>query len=127
VREIDDNSLVIYTGGFASIGVVDLIRKIFELLVPAVPYYHWGDIDPGGLRIFRFLEETLPHQPIPYLMDRSIAEAHGLPASPDPTLRSLSKTDSAVAGTAEWLAFGTNIKHLEQEALDPISPTSLAQ
>jgi hypothetical protein len=127
VRETDDGSLVVYTGGFASVGVIDLMRRVMQLIKPSVPYYHWGDIDPGGLRIFRFLEETLPQKPIPYLMDRSLAEAHGVPASPDPSLASISKADSAVADMADWLAFGIDIKHLEQEALDPISPISVEQ
>ena len=56
---------MVYTGGFASTGVVDLLKSILALVSPSVPFFHWGDIDPGGLRIFRFLEETLRALPFP--------------------------------------------------------------
>jgi Uncharacterized protein conserved in bacteria C-term(DUF2220) len=59
VREIDDGALVVYTGGFASVGVVELLKSLLTMADPAVPFFHWGDIDPWGLRIFRFLEEAL--------------------------------------------------------------------
>jgi hypothetical protein len=121
-REIADGSLVIYTGGFASTGTVDVIRSLLNLLAPDVPFYHWGDIDPGGLRIFRFLEESLPRPPRPHLMDRSLAESYGKPARPDATLKSIATSSSAIVGLAEWLWRGDAIRYLEQEALDPASP-----
>ena len=124
VREIADGSLVVYTGGFASVGVVDVLRALLALLPVSVTYYHWGDIDPGGVRIVRFLEETLPRPPRPHLMDQCLAESHGKPAEPDDTLKSIAASDSAVAGLAEWLSKGPNVRHLEQEALDPLSPLS---
>ena len=122
VREIDDGALVIYTGGFASAGVVEMLRVLLEMAGQAVPFFHWGDIDPGGLRIFRFLEETMPRSPVPHLMDRSLAVIHGKPAAHDPTLSVIASANSAVAGLAEWLCRGDHIHHLEQEALDPASP-----
>jgi hypothetical protein len=122
VREINDGSLVVYTGGFASSGVIDLLKTLLMTVSASVPFFHWGDVDPGGLRIFRFLEETLPRAPVPHLMDPSTARASGRPASRDPTLTSLAKSNSALASLAAWLANGENIRHLEQEAIDPISP-----
>ncbi len=124
VREIDDGALIVYTGGFASIGVVGLLKSLLTMAAPAVPFFHWGDIDPGGLRIFRFLEETLPRPPRPHQMDRALAEVYGRPAAREATLGSIAKTNSAMAGLAEWLSHGDGIMHLEQEALDPISPLS---
>jgi hypothetical protein len=122
VREIDDGALVVYTGGFASVGVVELLKSLLIMADPAVPFFHWGDIDPGGLRIFRFLEEALPRPARPHLMDRTLAETYGRPATRDPTLSSMAKTTSALAELAGWLATGEHIRHLEQEALDPSSP-----
>jgi hypothetical protein len=122
VREINDGALIVYTGGFASVGVVDFLKSLLAMLDSAVPFFHWGDIDPGGLRIFRFLEENLPRPPRPHLMTRALAEAHGRPAARDATLAAIAKTSSAVAELAAWLATGETIKHLEQEALDPSSP-----
>jgi len=124
VREIDDGALVVYTGGFASIGIIQLLKVILEQIDPHVPFFHWGDIDPGGVRIFRFLEEALPQPPIPYRMDQSLAEAHGRPAVRDATVSSIAKTNSALAALAAWFTHGDGIRHLEQEALDPVSPLS---
>jgi len=122
VREIDDGALVVYTGGFAATGVVELLKLLLAVLEPRVPFFHWGDIDPGGLRIFRFLEENLPRAPVPHLMNRDLAVIHGRPARRDPGLGAIANTDSAVAALAAWLAGEEDVKHLEQEALDPISP-----
>ncbi|TWS99844.1 Wadjet anti-phage system protein JetD domain-containing protein [Reyranella sp. CPCC 100927] len=123
VRELDDGGLVIYTGGFASVGVMALLKCVLGCTDAAVPFCHWGDIDPGGLRIFRYLEETLPRPPRPHLMSRELAEAQGRPASPDPSLASIAQTPSAVAPLAQWLARGEGIRHLEQEAINPTTPT----
>jgi hypothetical protein len=122
VREIHDGSLVVYTGGFASAGTIEILRSLVSALDGAVPILHWGDIDPGGLRIFRVLEEVLPRRPKSHLMDRSLAEAHGKPAAPDPTLAQIARSDSTIAELAAWLAAGSNVRHLEQEALSPRSP-----
>lgn len=124
VREIDDGALVIYTGGFASVGVIEILKSLLGMLDSTVPFFHWGDIDPGGLRIFRFLEESLPRKPHPHLMNRAVAEAHGRSATRDPTLGIIAKTDSAIAAIASWLAQDEDVRHLEQEALDPVSPLS---
>jgi hypothetical protein len=122
VREIEDGSLVVYTGGFPSAGVVELLSKLLRALPADVPFFHWGDIDAGGLRIFRFLEENLPRRPLPYLMTRDLAISHGQPADPDASLGSIARSDSGVSQLAEWLAFGPDVRHLEQEALEPQSP-----
>lgn len=121
VREIEDQALVVYTGGFASASVIDLLTRLLNCLDENVPFFHWGDIDPGGLRIFRFLEETLPRAPLPHLMSRELALSHGRLAVPDPTLGSIASTNSALSELAGWLAQDTSSRHLEQEALDPCS------
>jgi Wadjet protein JetD, C-terminal len=123
VREIEDGSLVVYTGGFPAAGVVELLSKILTVLPAEVPFLHWGDVDAGGVRIFRYLEENLPRRPRPHLMTRELAEKSGQPADADPGLASIARSDSAVRELAEWLAFGPDMRHLEQEALDPVTPS----
>jgi hypothetical protein len=79
-------------------------------------------VDAGGLRIFRYLEENLPRGPRPHLMTKELAEKSGQPADADPTLASIARSDSAVRDLAERLAFGSDVRHLEQEVLDPATP-----
>lgn len=122
VRELEDGGLVFYTGGFASAGVISLLTWVLNNLDEAIPFFHWGDIDPGGLRIFRYFEETLPRAPQPHLMNRPLAEAHGKAAPCDTTLSSIAQSSSAVAALAQWLARGGEIRHLEQEAINPTTP-----
>jgi hypothetical protein len=44
----------IYTGGFASPTAIDLLRAI-RAADAGVPFFHWGDMDAGGLRILAHL------------------------------------------------------------------------
>jgi hypothetical protein len=121
VREIEDGSLVVYTGGFPAAGVVELLSKVLATVSAEVPFLHWGDVDAGGVRIFRYLEENLPRRPRPHLMTKDLAEKSGQPAEADPSLSSIARSDSAVRELADWLAFGPEVCHLEQEALEPRS------
>jgi hypothetical protein len=119
VREIEDGSLVVYTGGFPAAGVVELLSTVLTVLPAEVPFLHWGDVDAGGVRIFRYLEENLPRGPRPHLMTKELAAKSGLAADADPSLATIARSDSAIRELAEWLAFGADVRHLEQEALDP--------
>lgn len=122
VREIEDGTLVVYTGGFASAGVIELLTRLLNTVDGSIPFFHWGDIDPGGLRIFRFLEETLPRAPLPHLMTRDLAMTKGRPGTRDPSLAAIASTNSGLSDLARWLAQDASARHLEQEALNPASP-----
>lgn len=126
VREIEDGSLVVYTGGFPAAGVVELLAKVLTTVPAEVPFLHWGDVDAGGVRIFRYLEENLPRGPRPHLMTKALAEKSGQPADADPSLASVARSNSAVRELADWLAFGSDVRHLEQEALDPQRPSEVS-
>ncbi len=47
------DTLLVFSGGFASPTVIALLRKL------QLPLYHWGDIDVGGLRILAHLRREL--------------------------------------------------------------------
>ncbi len=124
VREIENDGLIVYLGGFPSAGVVSLLDRLLTQVRDDVPFFHWGDIDPGGLKIFRFLEETLHRRPRPHLMTRNLAERFGKPATADSSLRAIGESDSAIADVAEWMSTTIDPKVLEQETLDPRRPSA---
>ncbi len=50
--------LAVYLGGFASPAVLTLLQNLRQA-VPGITLYHWGDLDPDGLRILLHLRGTL--------------------------------------------------------------------
>jgi len=68
-REKDE--LVIFHGGFYSPVRGLFFRKIYEAgHRDHVEFYHWGDIDAGGFKIFNRLKNNIIPELKPYLMDR---------------------------------------------------------
>lgn len=107
--------IVVYTGGFPALGVVSTLCRIIELSrVPAIA--HWGDIDPGGVRIGAHLECVLPVPVRPHLMAIGIAEAHGKACA----ARNAIKLDPASAFFEIGAYLATpGARLLEQELIDP--------
>jgi hypothetical protein len=120
VREIDDDGVVIYTGGFPSRPVLSTIKRL-AACVRAV--WHWGDIDPGGVRIFRTIERVVPGLQ-PHLMDSATACALGREAAGDTSLSVEAFDGSAIAGIAAFLSRDRTWM-LEQEAVAPVAPPAL--
>lgn len=62
-KELPSYILLIYTGGFPGPRKRELLSKIsaFDLENQLdIAYYHWGDIDVGGFRIYKVLQKVLP-------------------------------------------------------------------
>lgn len=125
-RELNSegDGLVFFGGGFPSRGCMDAIIHLARQA--QAPTFHWGDIDPGGLRIFVHLERALaPHGVAlrPHLMSPTLVRARGR-IKPD-RLRGLSgpaPTGSAVSDLWQTIAAMSPALELEQEALDPRHP-----
>ena len=123
VREInaDRAGLVIYTGGFPARPV---LRQIVRLSAQAnAPVFHWGDMDAGGVRIFRHLEDALaPHQiPLtPHMMRSDLLADHGTPVDMRRRLQAGACPDSAIAELWDSIA-NSSLAH-EQESFSPLSP-----
>lgn len=115
VREAD--VVVLYTGGFPGRPVIETLRRLL-LQAPHAPVHHWGDIDAGGVRIFRTLEQRVERAIVPHLMDRHLAEAFGRPAEPVRSLASIAVEPSGIADLALYLS-GDGARQLEQETLAP--------
>lgn len=120
VREIRDSGLILYTGGFPSSAVQTVVLRLDHQLDRSVPFLHWGDIDPWGLRIFRCIEDLLTRSLHPHLMSPELS-ALGMHASANAAMQKLASSGSAIAELAVHLA-GDEACHLEQEQLDPAAP-----
>ncbi len=90
------------------------------------PWFHWGDIDAGGARIFRYIEKNIlaPRglELRPHLMTPHLAETYGVSAAPEPSLKSLASSESKISDLAAYLSAGLP-RHLEQEFIEPSPPT----
>jgi hypothetical protein len=100
------------------------LKQIVRLarLVDA-PVFHWGDIDPGGLRIFRHLEEALDQSGIelaPHLMTRELVIEHGAPFVSKRNLLKELFPKSAVSDL--WGYIATSSLAVEQESFAPAYP-----
>ena len=108
--------IVIYTGGFPATPVLTLLRTVIAGGVEVV--HHWGDVDPGGVRIGRHLETALGAPISPHLMDVETARCRGQPARPGQLAPAL-PVDTAFYTLAEYLQ-NPEALWLEQEVIDPV-------
>jgi hypothetical protein len=122
----DRRGLVIYTGGFPAKGILAAIVGIASRA--NVPTFHWGDLDPGGLRIFVHIESALREVGVPlrpHLMDvRKLRERGREENVPTRPLVAGQAAGSAVSEIWDALASASPYLQLEQEELDPHSPSS---
>lgn len=122
VREVSacDRGLVIFSGGFPSRPTRRLICRLAALA--RVPTFHWGDMDAGGVQIFRYLESALAAEDIPlipHLMGAPLLRDHGTKVSAPAKLTGFE--GSAVRDLA--LLIGEASLAHEQEAFDPVTPS----
>ncbi len=69
VREGPSNHLVLYLGGYHNSPRRKLLQKVYKYLInhgQEAKFYHWGDMDLGGINIWYTLKEKtgIPFQPI---------------------------------------------------------------
>jgi hypothetical protein len=120
VREVQDSGAAIYLGGFPSSAVSAFLHKLLLAAPSGTPFFHWGDIDEGGLKIFRRLECTMPVQPWPHLMDTALLDTRGLPCGTRPDLAAIAGSASRVAPLAAHMLALAEPRWLEQEAVCPV-------
>lgn len=119
VREIPAGDIVLYLGGFPSPEILRFLNAILEAF-PNASFFHWGDIDAGGVRIFSLLERCCRRRPLPHMMSVEIAERYGQSAKGAEGL-DVELVGSRIAELALYLT-GPNARTAEQENLDPIRP-----
>jgi hypothetical protein len=122
VREVGrtDRGLVIYSGGFPS---RPTLKAIARLAAQAdAPTFHWGDMDAGGVRIFRHIEQHLAPLGVtlrPHMMDAELLRQAGTVVADTPDVVG-DMTESAIAELARTIR-ETGLVH-EQEEFSPQSP-----
>ena len=63
-----ESDLYIYCHGFFSPKEIRFLKKINEIADPEVAFYHWGDLDYGGIRIFQYNKKNVFPKLLPYKM-----------------------------------------------------------
>ena len=114
--------LMLYTGGFASPSVVAFLQTV-RAACPELAFYHWGDLDVGGLRILAHLRKQLGRV-APLAMDVSTFEVfrtqgQALSAAERSSLLQL-RSVPLLADCSDLIdCLLTAGLKLEQEAVDP--------
>lgn len=117
VREIRQNDVcAVYIGGFPSMTVLSLLRRLRATSPTPPTMWHWGDVDVGGARIAEYLEQSLGGSIRPHLMDRDRVARLGRAGHTAP-LASLAGRTGAGAEIARVI-LDTGLL-LEQERVDP--------
>lgn len=121
-------ALLLYTGGMPSPAWRAAYARVLRSLPPALPVFHWGDIDEGGFRIAAVLAAAVGEA------GRTLQPWQMSPASlPASVLRDAEAPDPAsLAAMQRWAlrsgwpqvaeALARQPIRLEQERLDPAMP-----
>ena len=97
-------------------GIVHLVR-----VAQPAPLFHWGDMDAGGLRIARHLEDSCGVPLQLHNMAPEMAEKWGTPLKSRRGLENLAERKGGIGALARWLQ-SSDGQALEQEQLDPRPP-----
>jgi hypothetical protein len=122
--EVEDDGLILFSAGFPAPGVANFLRLLDEALPAGVPFFHWGDIDEGGLKIFSYIEELLRRPLQPHLMSAELLVQRGQskPGLRMDEVRRSAEKDSMIADLAKTILLMDPPIILEQENVDPVSP-----
>ncbi|MBT9541384.1 Wadjet anti-phage system protein JetD domain-containing protein [Thiobacillus sp.] len=121
-REVRDQGLILYTGGFPNPSVQILFNRLGQELSEATPFYHWGDTDVRGLEIFALIARLSHREIKPHQMDRAQW------SSPQPLTRSEIRTIEGLRNTWGIAALANKLillgvpQDFEQENQAPKAP-----
>ncbi|WP_213740444.1 Wadjet anti-phage system protein JetD domain-containing protein [Bradyrhizobium sp. dw_411] len=121
-REIHRGA-VVYTHGFPPPPVRMLVGRLAALW-PNAPFYHWGDVDAGGLLIADSIREAAGRAVRLHLMTASLAERHGAKSRPLSRVAGIAARDDDFGELARYLS-GDCCRTFEQEMLRPMDPLEL--
>jgi hypothetical protein len=79
-RGLQEKTILVYSGGFYSQRKLGFLRRIREAMLaknPQARFFHWGDIDLGGLRILLHLKNAAIPELRPFRMSPEILDQYG--------------------------------------------------
>lgn len=120
--EIEGQYLALLSDGFPARDVLAAIVHMVHVAQPA-PLFHWGDIDAGGLKIAKHLEDACGVPLRLHNMTPDLAVEWGTPLKSRTGLERLSGHVGEIGSLVRWLQ-SSDGKALEQEQLNPRPPTS---
>ncbi|WP_342723981.1 Wadjet anti-phage system protein JetD domain-containing protein [Bradyrhizobium sp. B097] len=120
-----ERGAVVYTHGFPPPPVRMLVGQMAAFW-PDAPFYHWGDVDAGGLLIADSIREAAGRPVNLHLMTASLAEQHGARRKPLARVAPLAARNDDFGELARYLS-GDSCRTFEQEMLRPVDPLEMAQ
>lgn len=118
--EVEGRYLALLSDGFPARDVLAGIVHMVRVAQPA-PLFHWGDIDAGGLRIAKHLEDACGISLRLHDMAPELATKWGTPLKSRNGLERLVGHNGEIGVLAQWLQ-SSDGQALEQEQLDPRPP-----
>jgi len=118
--EVEGRYLALLSDGFPARDVLAGIVHMVRISQPA-PLFHWGDIDAGGLRIAKHLEDACGVPLRLHDMVPELAVKWGTPLKSRRGLEQLADHEGDIGALAQWL-HSSDGQALEQEQLDPRPP-----
>jgi hypothetical protein len=123
-REIPRGA-VVYTSGFPPPPVRQLVSQMASMW-PDVPFFHWGDVDAGGLLIADSIRNAAGRPVKLHLMTPALAERNGRKHRPLTRTAGIAGRDDDFGELARYLS-GEDCRVFEQEKLSPSDPTETPQ
>ena len=118
--EYVDDTLYIYCHGYFAPKEVKFLKGILQIVDSECEFYHWGDMDFGGISIFQFIKEKVFPKILPYKMGEedfreAIRLGAGIPLKEE-TREKLEKKDAGILEGLKQVILETGMT-VEQEKL----------
>ena len=123
-REIPRGA-VVYTSGFPPPPVRQIVSRMASMW-PDVPFFHWGDVDAGGLLIADSVRNAAGKSVRLHLMTPALAERYGRKHRPLTRTAAIAGRHDDFGELARYFS-GEDCRVFEQEKLRPSDPTETTQ